>query len=75
MIGVQDHSASAYCVTDTLLLELSRKTLMGVANYDKDLFSLLILNLARELARRLHNTDQILLHYSRKSSDHPHAEN
>jgi len=62
----QKHSASALVKEDTLLMELSRKTLMEVANYDSHLFSLLILNIARELARRLHRTDEILLLYSHK---------
>jgi CRP/FNR family cyclic AMP-dependent transcriptional regulator len=65
VIGIQPHSASVVAVDDTTLLVLSRKVLMEVQQSDKDLFSLLILNLARELARRLHHTNQILFLYSR----------
>jgi CRP-like cAMP-binding protein len=74
IIGVQNHSASAIADGDVELLELSRKVLMGISQYDKDLFSLLILNIARELARRLYHTDRILLQFSQmeqKQKDTP----
>ena len=64
VIGVQNHSASAIADGDVELLVLSRKVLMDISRYDKDLFSLLILNIARELARRLYHTDRILLQFS-----------
>lgn len=65
VIGIQNHSASAVVIEDSLLLVLSRQILMDIFNSDKGLFSLLILNIARELARRLHHTDEILLHYGK----------
>jgi hypothetical protein len=40
--------------------------LMDISKYDKDLFSLLILNIARELARRLYHTDRLLLEMIRR---------
>lgn len=66
VIGIQDHSASAIVVEDASLLVLSRQVLMKIFDTDKSLFSLLILNIAREIARRLHHTDEILLHYGKK---------
>jgi CRP-like cAMP-binding protein len=66
VIGVQNHSATAVAEEDVHLLELSRKILMDISKYDKDLFSLLILNIARELARRLYHTDRLLLDVSRR---------
>jgi CRP-like cAMP-binding protein len=71
VIGIQAHSASAVVTQDTTLLVLSRQVLMDVQKTDKDLFSLLILNLARELARRLHHTDHILLLYSKEHHRQP----
>ncbi len=65
VIGIQDHSASAVVMEDATLLVLSRQVLMDLFNSDKGLFALLILNIARELARRLHRTDQILFHYGK----------
>jgi CRP/FNR family cyclic AMP-dependent transcriptional regulator len=70
VIGIQPHSASVVAVDETTLLVLSRQILMDVQRTDKDLFSLLVLNLARELARRLHHTDQILLLYSKDHGKH-----
>ena len=66
VIGVQNHSASARVKEDTELFVLSRSTLMSIYEKDKDVFSMLILNIARELARRLYKTDQVLLHYGKK---------
>jgi CRP/FNR family cyclic AMP-dependent transcriptional regulator len=65
VIGVQNHSASAIVKDDAELFVLTRSMLMGVYEKDKDVFSMLILNIARELARRLYKTDQILLHYGK----------
>lgn len=66
VIGIQTHSASVVVIRDATLLVLSRQALMKALREDRDLFSLLILNIARELARRLHHTDEILLHYTKK---------
>lgn len=66
VIGIQTHSASVVVTRDATLLVLSRQALMKALREDKELFSLLILNIARELARRLHHTDEILLHYTKK---------
>ena len=66
VIGVQSHSANVVAVEDVQLLELNRQLLMELAETDKELFSLIILNIARELARRLYNTDRILLELVRK---------
>jgi CRP-like cAMP-binding protein len=63
VIGIQAHAATAVAVEDTELIVLSRKALLSLLKTDLDLFSLLILNIAREACRRLHKTDEILLHY------------
>ncbi len=66
VIGIQEHSASAVVTETATLLVLSRQVLMNIFETDKSLFSMLILNIAREIARRLHHTDEVLLHYGRK---------
>jgi CRP/FNR family transcriptional regulator, cyclic AMP receptor protein len=66
VIGVQKHSATAIAKEITELLVLTRTMLMEIYDRDKGTFSMLILNIARELARRLHRTDQVLLHYGKK---------
>ncbi|OGX37806.1 MAG: hypothetical protein A3D87_00730 [Omnitrophica WOR_2 bacterium RIFCSPHIGHO2_02_FULL_50_17] len=64
-IGIQPHSASAVAVEDTELIVLSLAALLSIFDSDKELFGMLILNIAREACRRLHKTDEILLHYVR----------
>jgi len=63
LIGIQSHSASTLAVEPTELLVLSKEALMSLFEDDKELFGLLILNIAREASRRLHQTDELLLHY------------
>lgn len=66
VIGIQEHSASAVVTEKATLLVLSRQVLMDIFDTDKALFSMLILNIAREIARRLHHTDEVLLHYGKR---------
>ncbi|NLD94344.1 MAG: cyclic nucleotide-binding domain-containing protein [Fibrobacter sp.] len=66
VVGIQPHSASAMARERSTLLVLSRQVLMQLYDSDKSLFSLLILNIARELARRLYRTDVILQHYGKE---------
>ena len=63
VIGIQPHPASAVAVKDTELIVLSREALLSIFDSDKELFGVLMLNIAREACRRLHQTDEILLHY------------
>ena len=63
VIGIQPHAATAIAVEDTELIVLSRNALLSLLKTDLDLFSILILNIAREACRRLYKTDEILLHY------------
>ena len=63
VIGIQPHAATAIAVEDSELIVLSRNALLSLMKTDLDLFSILILNIAREACRRLHKTDEILLHY------------
>ena len=71
VIGIQNHSASAVAKEDAELSVLTRTMLMDIYDQDKNTFSMLILNIARELARRLHHTDQVLLHYGRQRDSDP----
>ena len=67
VIGIQPHAATAIAVEKTELLVLSRKLLLSIYISDIQLFSTLILNIAREICRRLHGSSEVLLHYVRKS--------
>ncbi|MBU0651084.1 cyclic nucleotide-binding domain-containing protein [bacterium] len=68
VIGVLPHSASAVAVEDTELIVLSREALHAIFEADKELFSYLILNIAREVCRLLNKADETLFHYALKSS-------
>jgi CRP-like cAMP-binding protein len=61
VIGIQPHSASAYSSGETELIVLSRTALFSFYNEDPKLFSMIILNIAREACRRLNRTDNLLL--------------
>jgi len=63
IIGIQPHAATAIAMEETELIVLSRNTLLSLYKTDLELFSILILNIARETCRRLHATDEVLLHY------------
>ena len=63
VIGIQPHAATAVAVEETELIVLSRNALLSLFKVDLELFSVLILNIAREACRRLHKTDEILMHY------------
>jgi len=51
VLGIQKHVFTAIAATDMELLVLSKKKLKELFHKNKEVFSLLILNMARELAR------------------------
>lgn len=61
LISVNKHNLSAVAVVDSEILVLSKVLLQELRRADSQLFSLLMLNIARELARRLQFTDELLL--------------
>jgi len=61
VIGIQKHSATVIAITPVEYFILSRKTLLTIHNTDPELFGRLILNIARELARRLAASNRIIL--------------
>ena len=63
LMSMHPHTASAQATEDTEIIVLSRHALNQLRYEDPSLFSLLLINIARELARRLKTTDDILLHY------------
>lgn len=63
VIGIQPHGATAVAVEDAELIVLSRNTLLSLYKTDLELYSILILNIAREACRRLHKSDEVLLRY------------
>lgn len=61
LISINKHNVSAVAVVDSEILVLSKALLGQLRHEDSELFSLLMLNIARELARRLQFTDDLLL--------------
>ncbi len=63
LMAMHKHTATAVAREDSEVMVLSRRALLLLQKEDSKLFSLLMMNIARELARRLELTDEILLHY------------
>ena len=61
LMSMHKHTATATAAVDSEIMMLSRKALIDLKHEDIELFALLMMNLARELARRLYITDQMLL--------------
>ena len=61
LISMHKHTSTAIAAVDSEVMALSRKALIDLKHEDVELFALLMMNLARELARRLYITDQMLL--------------
>lgn len=66
LMSMHRHTATAVAAVDSEVLALSRHALISLRHEDVDLFALLMMNLARELARRLYLTDQMLLEAAAK---------
>ena len=69
VIGIQTHSSSAKALKATELLILQRQTLLEIFETDKEIFSVLILNIARETARRLHQSNEAMVRHMLKSKN------
>lgn len=69
LMAMHKHTATAIAVEDSEVMVLSRRALLQLQKEDNKLFSLLMMNIARELARRLELTDEILLHYVHRQKD------
>ena len=61
LMSMHKHTSTAIAVEESELIVLSRNALIQLRREDIELFALLMMNLARELARRLYITDQMLL--------------
>jgi len=61
MLSTINNTASFVAAEDSELIMLSRQALNQLRHEDLNLFCVLIMNLARELARKLQFTDEILL--------------
>jgi len=69
LMAVQTHMVTAVAAEETELMVLSREALLGLKHDDIKLFALLMMNIAREIARRLKLTDDILMQYVSEHKD------
>jgi CRP/FNR family cyclic AMP-dependent transcriptional regulator len=60
LIDIQPCEASVRAVEETVTLSLSNRDLYLISKYDMKTYALLIMNLARDLSRRLRYTDFLL---------------
>ncbi len=61
LMSMQQHAVSAVASEPSEIIVLSRSALHQLRHEDIELFALLMMNIARELARRLKFTDEMLL--------------
>ena len=61
VMSIHPHTISAVALEDTTLIVLSRRSLYQLHHEDIGLFALLMMNIGRELARRLQFMDHLLL--------------
>lgn len=67
VIGIEPHGSSAVVTEDADLLVLSRNIMNEIHKQEPEVFTVLILNIARELARRLHKNRKTLMEIKRLS--------
>ncbi len=67
LIDIQPCAASAVCLTDVTIISLSNKDLYKLSTTHLKTYTMLILNLARDISRRLRSTDNLLALISKKS--------
>jgi CRP-like cAMP-binding protein len=65
LMSMQRHVATAVACDDSEVIVLSKDALLRLQKEDAALFSILMMNIARELARRLRLTDELLLGHMR----------
>jgi len=73
LMAMQRHASTAITREESEVIVLSKQALLRLQKVDSELFSLLMMNIARELARRLKLTDGILLHYIQEHKEDPQA--
>lgn len=63
-IGILPHMATARAIRDTEVLILPMQGLHDLYHQEPALFGILILNIARDVCRRLHESDLLFLQYA-----------
>jgi CRP/FNR family cyclic AMP-dependent transcriptional regulator len=69
LIDIQPRSASVRALEDTMLLSLSNGAFRSLSQWKLETYTLVTLNLAREISRRLRNADALLAEFARRHPD------
>ena len=64
LMGIQPHSVTAIAQDDCELLVISTEALQALFDLDKDIYSLLLLNIARETSRNLRDSRELFIEYA-----------
>jgi len=64
LIGIQPHSNTAVALENCELLVLSRENLLNLFEKEMELYSMLVLNIARETSRNLRNHQEHFIEYA-----------
>lgn len=68
LIDIQSCAASVVCLTDTKVISLSNNNLYKLSGISLKTYTMLILNLARDISRKLRSTDTLLALISKNNS-------
>ncbi|MDD4220667.1 MAG: cyclic nucleotide-binding domain-containing protein [Sphaerochaetaceae bacterium] len=68
LIDIQNCAASAICLTDVCVITLCNRDLYRLSKTHLRLFTMIILNLARDISRRLRKTDLLLAMVSKQET-------
>ena len=71
LIDIQPCAASVRAMEPTDTLSLSNRDLYKVSKIDMKTYALLVMNLAREISRRLRQTDEMLVGHEGGTDDQP----
>ncbi len=69
LMAMQPHMVTAVAAENSEIMVLSRQAILEIRYEDIELFALLMMNIAREISRRLKLTDDIFLQYIHEHRD------
>lgn len=67
LIDIQSCAASVVCLTDVQVITLSNRDLYILSHEVPAIYTMIIMNLARDISRRLRSTDQLLAMVSQRT--------
>lgn len=68
LIDIQPRSASVRALEDSVLISLSNKAFRSLSGWNLQTYTLIVLNLAREISRRLRRADAVVAEFASLAS-------